>query len=81
MSESQVARKDLEGIPRISPAQAKQLVDDGQAVLADTRDRRYYEEAHATGAISIPFSEIRRTPKHLELPSVSDGHMIIFYCT
>jgi len=60
VSERRVSRKDLEGIPRISPAEAREMVEAGRAVLVDTRDPRYYTDAHALGSISVPFAEVRR---------------------
>lgn len=81
MSERRVTRKDLESVPKIRPAEARRLVEEGRAVLVDTRDRRYYEETHATGAISVPFAEIRRSPDQPSLRSVPDGLRIILYCT
>src|SRR3989454_6075571 len=45
------------------------LIDAGRGVLVDARDRRLYDNAHATGAISLPLSEIeaangRRSEEH-----------------
>lgn len=80
MDEPRVTRKTLEMIRRIAPVDGRRLVEDGEAVLVDTRDRRFYEEAHAAGAISVPFAEIRRTPDHPALRSVPEGQTIVLYC-
>ena len=80
MSEPGAPRKTLETIQRISPADARRLMEDGDAVLVDTRDRQFYRDAHAAGAISVPFSEIRRSPDHPALRSVPEGQMIVLYC-
>lgn len=80
MSESGVTRKNLETIRRIAPANARRLVEDGDAVLVDTRDRQFYKEAHAAGAISVPFGEIRRSADHSALRSVPEGQTIVLYC-
>jgi rhodanese-related sulfurtransferase len=80
MNEPGVTRKTLEVIRRISPADAHRLVEEGEAVLVDTRDRRFYEEAHAAGAISVPFGDIRRSPDHPALRSVPEGQTIVLYC-
>jgi rhodanese-related sulfurtransferase len=52
LNEPAVTRKTLETIDRIAPADAHRLVEDGEAVLVDTRHPRFYREAHAAGAIS-----------------------------
>jgi phage shock protein E len=80
MSEAAVTRKSLEAIRRITPAEARRLVEDGEGVLVDTRDRQFYREAHAAGAISVPFGDIRRSPDQPSLRSVPEGQTIILYC-
>jgi len=61
---------------RISPAKAKALVDDGRAVLYDTRSADQYRALHAAGAISFP--EDQAAARFDELP---DDLELIFYCT
>jgi phage shock protein E len=78
--EPAVSRKTLETIRRIAPADARRLVEDGEAVLVDTRDRQFYEEAHADGAVSVPFGEIRRSADHPALRSVPESQTIVLYC-
>lgn len=53
-------------VPRISPEEAKNALDNGEAIFVDVRDFESYTEGHIPGALSIPFSEIQT---HLdELP-------------
>ena len=80
MNESAVNRKSLETIPRVAPADAHRLVEDGEAVLVDTRHPRFYRDAHAAGAISVPFEEIRRSPDQPALRSMPEGQTIVLYC-
>jgi rhodanese-related sulfurtransferase len=80
MNEQRETRGDLEMIRRIDPADARRLVDEGRAVLVDTRDRRFYDEAHATGALSVPFAEIRRSPDHPALRTIPASRIIVLYC-
>ena len=80
MSDVRVDRGALETIPRIEPANARRLVEDGDAVLVDTRDPRFYAEAHATGAISVPFPELRRSPDHPAIRSLPEHQTIVLYC-
>jgi rhodanese-related sulfurtransferase len=81
MSERRSNRADLASIARSTPAEARDLVDGGRAVLVDTRPRDYYEEAHAVGAVSVPFAEIRRSADHPTLRAVPREQRIILYCT
>jgi rhodanese-related sulfurtransferase len=81
MTERRSTRADLTSIARVTAAEARDLVDSGRAVLVDTRDQRYYQEAHAVGALSVPFAEIRRSQDHPTLQAVPQGQRIILYCT
>jgi rhodanese-related sulfurtransferase len=44
-------------VQRITPAEAKSLLDSGEAVLYDTRSAGAYEALHAAGALSFPEAE------------------------
>ena len=46
-----------EQVQRIKPAEAKALLDRGEAVLYDTRSFEVYGEKHAVGALSFPEAE------------------------
>jgi rhodanese-related sulfurtransferase len=78
--EPAVSRKTLETIRRIAPADAHRLVEGGEAVLVDTRHPWFYRDAHAAGAISVPFEAIRRSPDDPALRSVPEGQTIVLYC-
>jgi rhodanese-related sulfurtransferase len=45
-------------------------------VIVDVRDRVYYDEMHAAGAISIPLSELEA-----RLGELNPDQWIILYCT
>ena len=64
-----------------SLGQANRLVKVGKAVLVDTRDPRYYEEAHAQPAISVPLDEFRGGSPPASLERVGADQTIILYCT
>ena len=49
----------------LTPAQAHELVAGGRAVLVDTRDRRLFDNAHATGALSVPLATIEAAEGHV----------------
>jgi len=49
-------------------------------VLVDARDRRLYDNAHATGAISLPLSEIEAANGHVTPNSAPADRILILYC-
>jgi rhodanese-related sulfurtransferase len=67
-------------IPRISAAEAHALVEAGRGVLVDTRDRRLYDNAHPSGAISLPLAEIETTQSQIPASSVPPDRVLILYC-
>ena len=67
-------------VRRISVADASALVDAGRAVLVDARDRRLYDNAHATGALSLPVSDIEAANGRIVAGSVPPDRILVFYC-
>jgi hypothetical protein len=63
-------------VKRITPADARALLDNGTAVLFDTRTLNGYRNQHAAGAVSFPRGE--ETARFGELPT---DKTLIFYCT
>jgi hypothetical protein len=63
-------------VPRISLKDTQDELAQGQAVLVDVRSKSSYDQAHATGAISMPEEEI--DARLNELPRDKD---LILYCT
>lgn len=63
-------------VQRITPAEAKALLDAGQAVLYDARSAESYASQHAAGAISFPEEDVEA--RFGELPT---DKTLIFYCT
>ena len=61
---------------RISPAQAKALLDRGRAMLYDARSADQYRALHAAGAVSFPEAEATA-----RLDELSEDQALIFYCT
>ena len=64
----------VEDVPRITPAEAKELLDSGMAVLYDTRSEGQYRALHAAGALWFPASEM--ATRYGELPT---DKSLIFY--
>ena len=58
----------------ITPAQAKAILDKGEAVLIDVRENGEYEEVRATGAKHIPLGTLAARLK--EIPTDKDVLMI-----
>jgi hypothetical protein len=75
-SDPTLAVQSTEDVKRISPADAKALLDDGAAVLYDTRSLDQYSVQHAAGAVSFPLGE--ESARFNELP---EDKALIFYCT
>lgn len=73
-------RSDLAAIRRVTPEEAWSMTSEGSGVLVDTRPRHYFDEAHAEGAISIPFDDIRRNPAEA-VAALPSEHQVVFYCT
>lgn len=63
-------------VQRIAPAEAKALLDAGQAVLYDVRSAESYQASHAAGALSLPYNEIESL-----LPTLPRDKILILYCT
>ena len=59
---------------------ARALVAEARGILVDARDRRLYDNAHATGAISLPLSEIEAARGHITPDSVPPDRLLILYC-
>ena len=62
--------------PRISVADAKDLLDRGEAAFIDVRDVRSYEAGHVPGALQIPLDYVQG-----EIPWFPEDRMLIPYCT
>jgi len=45
-------------VQRIRPAEARAMLDKGEALLYDVRSRGAYQVRHATGAIALPEAEL-----------------------
>jgi hypothetical protein len=61
-------------VQRITPAEAKTLLDEGQAVLYDARSAGSYHTQHAAGAVSFPEADV--SARFSELPTDQE---LIFY--
>lgn len=69
-----------DALKRITVAGARLLIDAGRGLLVDARDRRLYDNAHATGAISLPLAEIEATNGAVTPDSVPPDRVLILYC-
>ncbi|HID87089.1 MAG TPA: hypothetical protein EYP55_06875 [Anaerolineae bacterium] len=61
-------------VQRITPAEAKALLDNGMAVLYDMRSVKAYRVKHAAGAVSFPEADM--AARFSELPA---DKKLIFY--
>ncbi len=81
MSTSIPTSAELAAIPRISAAEARAAVEGGRGVLVDTRDRRLYDNAHATSAVSLPLREVDHSSGRAQLKALPSDQTLILYCT
>ena len=65
-----------DGVRRVTPAELKQMVDGGGAVIYDTRTKGAYDAEHIRGAVLMPPEEVER--RIAEFPR---DKTLIFYCT
>ncbi len=74
----EVANSELPypSVARISPSDALDRLQAGEAVMVDVRSEGQYEESHVEGAISLPLGFIQA--RHAGLPQGVD---LILYCT
>ena len=63
-------------VPRIEGAEAKKLVDKGEAVIVDVRGKDAWDMCHAQGALHIPLDSL--TARLKDLPK---DKLIAAYCT
>lgn len=62
-------------VRRIGVAEARALVQAGDALLVDVRTPATYEQAHIAGALSLPLDEVAE-----RAPELDGEALIIFYC-
>jgi hypothetical protein len=65
-----------DGVRRITPAEAREAVDKGKAIIIDVRGEASYDAGHVKGARLIPVNDIGTRAS--ELPR---DKMIITYCS
>lgn len=65
-----------DGVTRISPAELREALQKGEAVLIDVRNQESYNAGHIKGALLIPASEVGSRIK--ELPK---DKFIATYCS
>jgi Rhodanese-like domain len=62
-------------LPRITPQDAKPVIDGGQAKVVDVRVKNVYGTEHIKGAVNIPYTDAQT--RISEFPKTGD---IILYC-
>jgi hypothetical protein len=65
-----------DGARRVTPAELKQMVDGGTAVIYDTRAKGSYDAEHIKGALSMPTEQVGS--RAAEFPR---DKTLVFYCT
>ncbi len=72
--ETPVPIRSAEDVQRIIPAEARSLLDRGQAILYDTRSAESYRTQHVAGAISFPEADVAA-----RINELADDKALIFY--
>lgn len=70
-------KKSKDGYQKISPEEAKEMIDQGNVTVVDVRTPEEYEEGHIEGALLIPNEEIDDTAPD-ELPD--KDAVLLVYC-
>jgi len=70
------AANPADAAPRITPAELREKLERGEAVVYDTRAKTAYDQEHIKGALSMPSGEV--AGRAGELPK---DKLIVFYCT
>jgi predicted sulfurtransferase len=70
------AQTPTDGVPRITPAELRQVLKKKKAILIDVRNEDAYKAGHIKGALLIPASEIGSRSKDL-----AKGKLIATYCS
>ena len=65
-----------DGVRRVTPAELQAMLEDGRAVLYDTRSKVAYDAEHIKGALSMPYDEVGNRAGEL-----AKGKTLVFYCT
>jgi predicted sulfurtransferase len=65
-----------DGARRVNPAEVQKMVEEGRAVIYDTRSKAGYDQEHIKGAVSMPHEEV--TSRAAEFPR---DKTLVFYCT
>jgi hypothetical protein len=65
-----------DGVRRVNPKELQAMVEEGSAVIYDTRSKMAYDDEHIKGALSMPHEEVGSRAG--ELPK---DKTLVFYCT
>jgi 3-mercaptopyruvate sulfurtransferase SseA len=65
-----------DGVRRVTVAELQAMLEDGSAVIYDTRAKANYDTEHIKGSLSMPFDEVANRAG--ELPK---DKTLVFYCT
>ena len=63
-------------VGRVSPTEAKNALDQGEAIILDVRSEASYANSHATGAINIPLEDLNK-----RIGELDPKQWVITYCT
>ena len=76
MRASTLSSPQADGVRRVTPAEVRELLKQGKAVLVDVRGTPAYKTGHVKGALDIAVGDIAQRAN--ELPK---NKMILTYCS
>ena len=65
-----------DGVRRVTVAELQSMLEEGRAVVYDTRAKTAYDAEHIKGSLSMPYDEVMNRAG--ELPK---DKTLVFYCT
>ena len=65
-----------DGVRRVTVAQLQTMLEEGRAVVYDTRAKTAYDAEHIRGSLSMPFDEVSKRAGQLPKDKT-----LVFYCT
>ena len=65
-----------DGVRRVTAAELQAMLEEGSAVVYDTRPKSNYDTEHIKGSLSMPYAEVANRVG--ELPK---DKTLVFYCT
>ncbi len=64
------------GYAKVTPAEAKKMMEAGSVVLLDVREREEFAEGHVAGAVNVPLSTLKTGERVKAAPDVNQKVLV-----